>query len=68
MPRTPAASDRFAAVTALATTLILFAAESHDAAEEGQKVITAMLIVGLVFIGVIALGELTKYVTHRRRD
>lgn len=39
----------------------------HDAAEEGQKVITAMLIVGLIFIGVIALGELTKYAAHRRR-
>ena len=53
-------------MTALATTVVLLAAESADAAEEGQKVITAMLIVGLVFIGVIALGELTKYVAHRR--
>ena len=39
----------------------------HDAAEEGQKVITAMLIVGLVFIGVIVVGELTHYVFSRRR-
>ena len=39
-----------------------------DAAEEGQKVITAMLIVGLVFISVIAIGELTKYVLHKRRE
>ena len=39
----------------------------HDAAEEGQKVITAMLIVGLVFVGVIALGELSRYVLERRR-
>jgi hypothetical protein len=38
-----------------------------DAAEEGQKVITAMLIVGLVFVGVIVLGELTHYVFSRRR-
>ena len=51
---------------ALGSILPLFA-EVHDAAEEGQKVITAMLIVGLVFTGVIALGELTKYVVHRRR-
>lgn len=42
-------------------------AEAHDAAEEGQKVITAMLVVGLIFISVIALGELTKYLFHRRR-
>ena len=38
-----------------------------DAAAEGKKVITAMLIVGLVFIGVIALGETSKALAHRRR-
>jgi hypothetical protein len=37
-----------------------------DAAEEGRKVITGMLIVGLVFIAVIALGQLSKYYGHRR--
>jgi hypothetical protein len=30
-------------------------------------VITAMLIVGLVFIGVIVVGELTRSVIERRR-
>jgi uncharacterized membrane protein len=39
----------------------------EDAATEGKKVITAMLIVGLVFVSVIALGELSKTWTHRRR-
>jgi hypothetical protein len=53
-------------VSALAAILPLLA--EADAAEEGQKVITAMLIVGLVFIGVIALGELSRYVVSRRRD
>jgi hypothetical protein len=53
-------------VSTLAIVTPLFEAV-HDAAEEGQKVITAMLIVGLIFIGVIALGELTKYAAHRRR-
>ena len=38
-----------------------------DAATEGKKVIFAMLIVGLVFVSVIALGELTHYLRHRRR-
>ena len=39
-----------------------------NAAEEGRNVILGMLVTGLVFVGVIALGELTKHVTHRRRD
>jgi hypothetical protein len=37
-----------------------------DAASEGKKVITAMLIVGLIFVGVIALGETSKWLRHRR--
>jgi hypothetical protein len=39
---------------------------AQDAAEEGKKIITAMLIVGLVFLGVIALGQLTHWLRHRR--
>ena len=30
--------------------------------------ITGMLVVGLVFIAVIALGELSRALRHRRRD
>ena len=37
-----------------------------DAASEGKHVILAMLIVGLVFIGVIALGQFFKWLGHRR--
>jgi hypothetical protein len=29
-------------------------------------VITAMLVVGLIFLSVIVLGELGKYLRHRR--
>jgi hypothetical protein len=36
------------------------------AAEEGKKVIEAMLVVGLVFVGVIALGQLGHWLRHRR--
>jgi hypothetical protein len=39
----------------------------EDAATEGKKVITGMLIVGLVIIAVIALGETTHWLRHRRR-
>jgi hypothetical protein len=53
---------------ALLAAAILFAQEEVqiDAAEEGRKVITAMLIVGLIFIAVIALGQLSKWAGHRR--
>ena len=44
--------------------LNLLAAET--AAQEGKKVILAMLIVGLVFFGVIVLGETTHYLRKRR--
>ena len=37
-----------------------------DAAVEGRKIITAMLLVGLVFVSVIALGELSRWLRHRR--
>jgi hypothetical protein len=39
----------------------------YDAATDGLNVITAMLIVGLVFIGVIAIGELVRGFNHRRK-
>jgi hypothetical protein len=38
-----------------------------DAAEEGKKVIISMLVVGLIFVGVIVLGELTHYAGARRK-
>ena len=38
-----------------------------NAAEEGKTVITGMLVVGLIFIAVIALGELSRVARHRRR-
>jgi hypothetical protein len=39
---------------------------AEDAAAEGKKVITGMLIVGLIFIAVIVVGELTHWARHRR--
>jgi hypothetical protein len=38
-----------------------------DAASEGKKVILAMLIVGLIFLGVIVLGETSHWLRHRHR-
>jgi len=38
-----------------------------DAASEGRSVVLSMLVVGLIFVGVIALGMLTTYLGHKRR-
>jgi hypothetical protein len=40
---------------------------AKTAAEEGLDVITAMLVVGLIFLAVIVLGELSRWRSHRRR-
>ena len=37
-----------------------------DEATDGKHIILAMLIVGLVFLGVIVLGELSRWRKHRR--
>jgi hypothetical protein len=37
-----------------------------DAATEGKKVIVGMLLTGLVFIAVIALGETSRWLRRRR--
>jgi hypothetical protein len=47
----------------LAVLHLLIAAE--DAAREGKKVITGMLIVGLIFAGVIAIGQTVHWLRHR---
>lgn len=41
-------------------------AEFHDAAEEGRRIITAMLIVGLIFAGIVIIGELVHWHRHDR--
>jgi hypothetical protein len=55
-------------VSVLALVAAALEEERPSAADEGRKIITAMLIVGLVFIAVIALGQLSKWVGHRRED
>jgi hypothetical protein len=45
---------------------LLFAEET--AAEEGRKVVLLMLATGLVFVLVIALGELSHWAAKRRRE
>ena len=39
-----------------------------DQATDGRNTITVMLITGLVFLLVIALGELTTWAGHRKHE
>ena len=39
---------------------------AKTAAEDGKSVITAMLVVGLIVLSVIVIGELSRYLRHRR--
>ena len=49
---------------ALLAAVHLLAVET--AAEEGKKTVLMMLAVGGVFLGVIALGQLSHWLRHRR--
>ena len=53
----------------LLATQFLLAADSGsvDAAEEGSRIITAMLLVGLIFVSLIVFGDTVKAIRHRHR-
>jgi hypothetical protein len=54
-------------MSVLAALLPLAQEESADLAEEGLRIIIAMLLVGLTFVAVIALGQLSRSLGHRRK-
>jgi hypothetical protein len=37
-----------------------------DVAEEGKHIVLSMLVVGFIFIGVIAIGQFARWLSHRR--
>jgi len=39
---------------------------AETAAEEGRKTVLSMLVVGLIFVAVIAVGQLSHWLRHRR--
>jgi NhaP-type Na+/H+ or K+/H+ antiporter len=41
---------------------------AETAAEEGKKTVLMMLATGGVFVGVIALGQLTHWLGHKRKQ
>jgi hypothetical protein len=43
----------------------LFTLLGADVAAEGKNIVLSMLVVGLIFIGVIAIGQLIKWLGHR---
>jgi hypothetical protein len=52
-------------MNALANALVLAAEKTP--AEEGREVVIAMLIVGCTFLGVILVGQLLRWMGHRRK-
>jgi hypothetical protein len=39
---------------------------AETAAQEGKKTVLVMLVTGLIFLSVIAVGELSHWLRHRR--
>jgi len=62
-PRTPRGWARSSSIAGMLASLWLLA----DAAEEGRNVILSMLVVGLIFLAVIALGDLNTYRAAKRK-
>ena len=44
----------------------LVLAAEKSTADEGRDIIVAMLVVGLIFCSVIAIGQFARWVGHRR--
>jgi hypothetical protein len=53
-------------MTAFLTALVLGAEKSP--AQEGRDVILVMLAVGAIFLGVVLVGQLFRYLGHKRKD
>jgi len=39
---------------------------ASDVAKEGRDIVLSMLVVGLIFLAVIALGQFVKWLSHRK--
>ena len=52
-------------MSALATAALLAAEKTP--AEEGRDVVLVMLATGAVFLGVVLIGQLFRYMGHRRK-
>jgi hypothetical protein len=43
----------------------LVVAAEKTTAQEGKDIIVSMLVVGLIFLSVIAVGQLARWLSHR---
>jgi hypothetical protein len=53
-------------MNAVVTALLFLQEHEKSTAEEGRDIIIAMLLVGLTFCAVIAIGQTLRYLGHRR--
>jgi heme/copper-type cytochrome/quinol oxidase subunit 2 len=51
-----------------ALSLALVLAAEKTTAEEGRDIILVMLAVGFIFIGVILIGQLSRWRAHKRAE
>ena len=51
----------------MSSLLLVLPLGQESVAEEGRRIIIVMLLVALVFLGVILLGQLSRWLGHRRR-
>lgn len=66
MPRSGGAGVAGAGAGDVLAALFFHLLAVETAAQQGKKVILMMLAVGGIFVAVIALGELTHWMRHRR--
>ncbi len=52
-------------MTDLLLTVVLAAEKAPDV--EGRDIVLSMLVVGLIFLGVVAIGSIAKFISHNRR-
>jgi hypothetical protein len=53
-------------MTDLLLNVVLAAEKPPDI--EGRDIVLSMLVVGLIFLAVIAIGSIAKFISHNRRS
>jgi hypothetical protein len=53
-------------MTDLLLTVVVAAEKAPDV--EGRDIVLSMLVVGLIFLAVIAIGSIAKFISHHRRS